>query len=432
MKSYNTFYLLLFTQTLSLIGSRMTSIGVGIWVFAQTGKTTPLLLTSFFNELPGMLAGSLAGVIVDRWDRRLVMILADAGQAVGSLVLMVSFLSGRFEVWHLYGVAFWQGIFATFQSPAERAATTMLVPEEGRERANAIKETSFPLAGIVAPVLTGVFYTGIGIAGIILIDLATFLLAVVFLLFIRIQHPKSSEMGLASLGGFWKEAKGAFNFVTTRKALFIFMLYTAFINFMLNGPLDLTLPYLILLTHSEKIAGSIIGVTSLGAFAGAALIAVWGGTRPRMKTIIAGSILTSVMFLLYGVLRTPVALGIALFLLFMNLPIIQTMYISILQAKSPPDLQGRIFALNDQLGFLGSTTSFVLTGYLVDHVVNPSVGTQSWAFFQPLVGQDAGAGIGLVEVVTGIIILIATILMFTSIQIRELETRLPDYEAVEA
>jgi DHA3 family macrolide efflux protein-like MFS transporter len=410
----------------------MTSIGVGIWVFTETGKIAPLLLTSFFNELPGMLASSLAGVVVDRWDRRRVMIFADAGQAVGSLLLMVSFLSGRFEVWHLYAVAFLQGIFAIFQGPAERAATTMLVPEDQRERANAIKETSFPLAGVIAPVLTGLLYTSIGIAGIILIDLATFLVAVIFLLFIHIPHPKPSEAGLAALGGFWKEALGAFNYVTSRRALFIFMLYTAFINFMLNGPLDLTLPYLILLTQSEKIAGSIIGVTSLGAFAGASLIAVWGGTRPRMNTLILGSLLTGVMFLFFGVLRTPLPIAVSLFLLFMNLPIIQTMYISILQAKTPPDLQGRIFAFNDQLGFIGSTTSFALTGYLVDKVINPFVGTQAWAMFQPIVGNNAGAGIGLVEVVTGFIILAATIAVYASIHIRELEVRLPDYEAVDA
>jgi MFS transporter, DHA3 family, macrolide efflux protein len=406
----------------------MTSIGVGFWVFAQTGKTTPLLLTSFFNELPGMLGGSLAGVVVDRWDRRRVMILADAGQAVGSVLLMVSFLSGHFEVWHLYGVAFLQGVFSTFQSPAERAATTMLVPEEQRERANAIKETSFPLAGVIAPVLTGLFYATVGIAGIILIDLATFLVAVVFLLFIHIPHPEQTEEGLAILGGFWKEALGALNFVTRRRALFIFMLFTAFINFMLNGPLELTLPYLILLTHSEKTAGSIIGVTSLGAFAGAALVAGWGGTRPRMKTIIVGLIVTSLMFLFFGMLRTPLSIGVSLFLLYMNLPITQTMYISILQVKSPPDLQGRIFALNDQLSFIGSTTSFALTGYLVDHVVNPSVGTRAWEMIQPLVGKDAGAGIGLVEVATGIIILAATLVVFASFHIRELEIRLPDYE----
>jgi MFS transporter, DHA3 family, macrolide efflux protein len=407
----------------------MTSIGVGIWVFAETGRTAPLLLTSFFNELPGMLAGSLAGVIVDRWDRRRVMILADIGQVIGSLLLMISFLSGRFEVWHLYGVAFLQGIFSAFQGPAERAAVTMLVDENNRERANGIKETSFPLAGIFAPVLAGLLYTVVGIAGIILIDLTTFLVAVAILLYIHIPHPEHSEHGLAALGGFWKEALGALRYVTKRRALWKFMLFTAFITFMLNGPLDLTLPYLILLTNSEKIAGSIISVTSLGAFAGAALVAVWGGTRPRMKIILAGLIVTGVMFIFFGVLRTPVYIGIVLFVLFMNLPIMQTMYISILQVKSPPDLQGRIFALNDQLGFIGSTTSFVLTGYLVDHVINPLVGTQAWAVFQPFVGKGAGAGIGLVEVVTGAIILVATFLLFASIQIRELEARLPDYEA---
>jgi DHA3 family macrolide efflux protein-like MFS transporter len=429
LRTHKLFYILLVTQTLSLVGSRMTSIGVGIWVFAETGKTTPLLLTSFFNELPGMLAGSLAGVVVDRWDRRRVMILADIGQAVGSVLLMVSFLSGRFEVWHLYGVAFLQGVFSSFQGPAERAATTMLVSEAYRERANALKETSFPLAGIFAPVLTGLLYTVVGIAGIILIDLTTFLIAVIFLIFIQIPHPERSEHGLAALGGFWNEAFGALRYVMNRRALFMFMLFTAFINFMLNGPLDLTLPYLILLMDSEKIAGSIIGVTSLGAFGGAALIAAWGGTRPRMKTIILGLIITGVMFIFFGVLRTPVSISIVLFLLFMNLPIGQTMYISILQVKSPPDLQGRIFALNDQLGFIGSTASFALTGYLVDHVVNPSVGTQAWKAFQPLVGKDAGAGIGLVEVVTGVIILAATLLMFAPAHFRELEARYPDYEA---
>ena len=428
MRKFNPFYTLIATQTLSLIGSRMTSIGVGIWVFTETGKTAPLLLTSFFNELPGMLAGSLAGVVVDRWDRRWVMILSDLGQAVGSVLLMISFLSGKFELWHLYAIAFLQGVFSTFQSPAERAATTMLVPEEGRERANAIKETSFPLAGIVAPVFTGLLYASIGIAGIIFIDLLTFLVAVIFVWLIHIPHPERTEVGLESQGGFWREARGALRFITQRRALFVLMLVTAFINFMLNGPLDLTLPYLILLTNSEKVAGSIIGVTSLGAFAGASLIAIWGGTRPRMKTILVGWIVTGIMFLFFGVLRTPIPIAVTLFVLFFNLPLVQALYISILQAKSPPDLQGRVFALNDQFSLLGSTTSFVLTGFLVDHVINPAIGTKAWKFLDPLLGNGPGAGIGLVEVVTGAIILLTTLMLFASVEIRNIESHLPDYE----
>jgi hypothetical protein len=148
-----------------------------------------------------------------------------------------------------------------------------------------------------------------------------------------------------------------------------------------------------------------------------------------MKTIIAGLILTGTMFILFGILRTPVPIGIVLFLLFLNLPMGQALYISILQVKSPPDMQGRIFALNDQLGFIGSTASFALTGYLVDHVINPFVGTKAWEWIQPLVGMGAGAGIGLVEVVTGVVILTVTLLIFSSSQIRDLEAHLPDYAA---
>jgi hypothetical protein len=114
----------------------------------------------------------------------------------------------------------------------------------------------------------------------------------------------------------------------------------------------------------------------------------------------------------------------------MQLPMMQSLYMSILQVKSPPDLQGRIFALNDQLGFIGSTTSFALTGYLVDNVINPSVGSSAWVVLQPLVGNDAGAGIGLVQVITGIIILFVTSAVYASVRIRTLETRLPDFEVV--
>lgn len=149
------FYIILITQTISLVGSRMTAVAVGIWVFKETGSTTPLLLAVFFAELPGMLAGSVAGVLVDRWDRRRVLMLSDAGQAAGTLLLLASFLSGRFELWHLYAVSLLQGCFAILQGPARDAATTLLVPKAQRERANGIQQMSFPLAGVVAPVLAG-------------------------------------------------------------------------------------------------------------------------------------------------------------------------------------------------------------------------------------------------------------------------------------
>ena len=111
MKNLQTFYTLVMTQMLSLIGSRMTGIGVGLWVFDRTGNASPLLTAAFFAELPGMVLGSFTGLLADRWERRHVIILGDIGQAVASFILLISLVTDSFELWHLYLAMLIQGIF---------------------------------------------------------------------------------------------------------------------------------------------------------------------------------------------------------------------------------------------------------------------------------------------------------------------------------
>lgn len=84
MKAENlrTFYILIITQTLSLIGSRVSGLALGIWLFNETGNATPLALVAFFGVVPSVIMQGFAGVVADRWDRRYVMALSDAGQAV--------------------------------------------------------------------------------------------------------------------------------------------------------------------------------------------------------------------------------------------------------------------------------------------------------------------------------------------------------------
>ena len=131
-----TFYTLILTQTFSLIGSSISSLAIGIWVFNRTGNATPLTLVSFFAVIPKVLASGLAGVLADRWDRRYVMALADAGQAMGTLLLLAGFATGTFQFWHLYLVTLLSAIFGVFQQPAFQASLTMLIPDAQRDRAN--------------------------------------------------------------------------------------------------------------------------------------------------------------------------------------------------------------------------------------------------------------------------------------------------------
>ena len=97
-----TFYILTITQVFSIIGSMMTGIAIGIKIFNDTGESTPLMLVSFFSAIPPMLGGSLAGVFVDRWNRKRVLIISDIAQSIGTMLLLISFSTGLFKIWHLY------------------------------------------------------------------------------------------------------------------------------------------------------------------------------------------------------------------------------------------------------------------------------------------------------------------------------------------
>jgi MFS family permease len=426
----HSFYILVITQTISLLGSRMTSVAIGLRVFLDTGEAAPLLLVSFFNELPAMLFNSLAGVWVDRWDRRWVMIVADAGQAVGSLLLMLSFISGHFQLWHLYVVALMQGIFAMFQEPAKTAVVTMLVPEHQRDRANAVQGMSHPLAGVLAPALTGVLFSMIGLAGIVLIDLTTFVVAVAAVYAMHVPRPPISAESQAASGHFWRELAGGFRFLQARPALLSLVIYFTIMNFLLNGPLGLLIPYLVKITGSEALTGFVLSAESLGGFIGAALLAAYSSRiRSRINVIIPAMLMVGVMFLLLGMTRSPIVLALSIGVLIGGLQI-WALFTSLLQAKTPPDLQGRVFSISNQLGYLGATTSFLLVGPLADNIAEPAVGTANWSLVAPLVGTHAGSGIGLILLITGVIILLLTIFTFAIPAIRRIESQLPDYETV--
>jgi MFS family permease len=402
-------------------------VAVGIWVFSETGLAAPLLLVSFFTELPGMLMGGLAGVLVDRWSRKAVLVLADTGQALGSLLLLLSFQSEGFQLWHLYAISLLQGVFAAFQGPAEGATVTLLIPEGQRERANGIIELAFPLAGVLAPMLAGLVYGWVGVVGVLAIDLVTFLFAAGVASLLPIPQPPPSEEGQAGRGSYLAELRGGLGFIKARPALLGFMLYLAFNNFLLNGPLDLIIPYSISITGGEAQTGLVLGLMSLGAFAGALLATAIGGWRPRMRLILLATLFNGAMFLALAAGRSLPWLGVSILLLMIPLPLNNALYKSTLQIKTPPDLQGRVFAVMNQFYLLGSTTSFLLVGYLVDQVVNPWARTASLPWLEALGLGGPAAGISLVLCVTGLLVLLSAGLALGRRPIRTLEADLPDY-----
>jgi MFS transporter, DHA3 family, macrolide efflux protein len=241
----------------------------------------------------------------------------------------------------------------------------------------------------------------------------TFVVAVAVVARMHIPQPATSAESRQATGSFWRELRAGLAYLWTRRALWWLVLYFTIINFLLNGPLGLNIPYLLRITGSETQTGLILTAESLGALAGGAAIAL-RGRRRRMTIILPAFVVTGLMFILYGTSWTPLLLAISLFVLLFTLPLTWGLFTSLLQVKTPPDMQGRIFSLTGQLGFAASTTSFLLTGPLVDNVLEPAASTP-------------GAGIGLLLVAVGVVIIMLTMVMFMLKSVRDIEVRLPDY-----
>ncbi|MDX2161587.1 MAG: MFS transporter [bacterium] len=427
--SVRTFYILILTQVLSTIGSRMTALALGIYLYGETGSVTPLALTALFQFLPGVIGSSIAGVIADRFDRRKVMALADAGQAVGTVLLLVSVASGGFQLWHLYTVTFIQSLFGMFQSPAFMASVTTMIPTDGRNRANALMEMIGPTSGIIAPMLAGLLYAAVGLAGVIALDLITFLVAVVVVLLVRIPPPVESAEGRAAKGSLWREVTGGAAYLWKMRPLFWVTIHIAFVNFMLAGQSVLTTPYILARTGSEAFLGVFLAAANAGALIGGLLFSAWKGTAARIHIILLGLVLAGGCIALYGMSQTPVTLTATRFFSMIAIPVINASVVGLIQAKVPQDLQGRVLAVLAQLASVLIPASYLLIGPAVDGLAEPAVTLPGWAAFAPFFGAAAGAGTGLVLFVCGASVVITSLIVLAVPSIRNLDRTIPDYQA---
>jgi hypothetical protein len=292
----------------------------------------------------------------------------------------------------------------------------MLVPEGQRDRANGIREIGFPLAGTLAAVFTGFLYIAVGVIGVMLLDLLTFIVALLVISRIHIPAPAQSGEGQGSKGWWRRDLLAGWLFLWQRRALFLLAVYISFVWFLINGPLTLATPYILAVTGSEAVLGILLGAFNFGAFAGAALLALLGKVQNRVRVIMLCFLLHGLMLVAWGLLRHPLVMGLILILLMAPLPVIGALFATILQNKTPPAMQGRVFGATNQMGVLLTPLSFLITAALVDYVLEPAA---------------AADGMAAVLIAVGLMILVSALLVYARSGIRHLEVDLPDYEAAE-
>lgn len=428
-RGLRTFYALAAAHTVSQIGSTMSFLAIGIYVYQQTGQATPLALLSLFLLLPIMIASGVAGVWADRYDRRTLMIIGDTGAALASLALVISVNSGNFQLWHVYAAALWQGLFSTLQRPAFEASVSQLVPDAQRQRANAVLQMSKPTAILIASALTGLLYVAVGVIGIFLIDLISFVVAVITTLLVRIPAPPRAQGESEARPSMLKEWGAGMNFLWSRRPLFIITVLGAVFGFLISSAYALTTPYVLARTGSEVTLGLITALMSVGGIVGAIAIGAWGGFKRRINTIMIGIILVLIATMLFGTNQSPIAMGGALFVAMMGVAATNATLMTLLQSKVPGDMQGRVFAIFTQLSLVLTPLGYLLIGPLADQVFTPLASSAAWTdgTLGTLFGIGAAGGMGLLFAITGGLGLIATLITYALPSVRRMEAMLPSY-----
>jgi MFS transporter, DHA3 family, macrolide efflux protein len=426
------YYALLVTEAVSLIGSQISGYAVSIAVFRATGHATPLALVAFFSTTPGVLLGGYAGALADRFDRRSLMLIANIGFTAVSGLLLLSFASSAFRLWHLYALTLGASLFATLERPAFQASIAMLVPDSHRDRANAIRQVTGSAAGVIAPAVAGILYALVGVVGSISVDIATFIAAIAVLAIVRIPRPAETAEGRAMRAAVWRQVFDGFRYLAARPVLLGFCGYVSVVNFVANVSMVLLTPYVLARTGSAQLLGFVFAVMSAGGIAGALVISAGGRIGSRMNTVMLGVVTAGLFVGLAGVAREAVALGASLFLMLFALAFTDAPFWSILQAKVAPDLQGRVFAAYLQLIMLLGPLAFLVAGPLADRVFEPARHQPVWQSVGWLVGDRPGAGMGLMFVVAGVLILALSLAVYAIPAVRRLEADLPDHVAAAA
>jgi DHA3 family macrolide efflux protein-like MFS transporter len=381
-----SFFIIWLGQAFSRLGSQIVQFSLIWYLTATTDSATVLASASLVGLLPQITLGPLAGTLVDRWDRRKVLIFADGMIALATGLLAFLFALGAAHIWHIYILMFIRALGGAFHTPAMIASTTLLVPEKHLARIQGLNGTLGGVIGILSPMLGALLLNLMPIQGIMVIDVGTAVFAILPLFFITIPQPKPDVekavspiladlmdgiQYLWSLPGLW--------LITLSQAVIYLLMMPAYslIPIFVTDHLNGSAPQLAWLQSS----------VAMGTVAGGLLLSLWGGFRRQVVTVLLGTLLSGLSWVVMGF--TPengfyMAMG-ALFLgTAMNSVMIGSVH-ALWQTIIPPKLQGRAFAIAITLVSGMSSIGLAIAGPIVDQI-----GVRFWFLMGGIVATIAG------------------------------------------
>lgn len=374
------FFMIWSGQAVSQLGSRLVGFAF-VWHLTSTYHSATILsIATLVSILPDVIVSPIAGALIDRWNRKRVMIITDILTALLTLILALLFAFTKVQVWQIYLVMFLRATFGAFQWPAMLTSTSLMVPREQLARISGLNQTLAGAMGILAPPLGAFLVALLPMWGVLSIDIVTALVAVIPLLFFNIPQPEIRPEEKDANGkvrsSLWKDLAEGFKYVLTLPGLMAVILSAMVINFLVSPAFSL-LP-LMVTDYFKKGAielGIIDSVFSIGFLAGGLILSIWGGFKNRLVTSFLFLVIMGLCIALFGLVPNSnfyLAVGVLALVGIAN-PLVNGPLHAALQARVDPDKQGRVFTLLGSGAALAMPIGLAIAGPLSD-----AVGVEVW------------------------------------------------------
>jgi DHA3 family macrolide efflux protein-like MFS transporter len=388
--SMTPFFVVWTGQAFSLLGSQLVQFALVWWLTETTGSATILAIASMVALLPQVFLGPLAGALVDRWNRRSVMMVADGMIALAVVLLAALYALDAVQVWHVCLLILMRSAGGAFHWPAMQASTTLMVPEKHLSRIAGLNQMLPGVVGIVSPPLGALLLDTLPMQGVLAIDVGTALFAITLLFLVHVPQPARQETPLTAKPSVLADMREGLRFVWNWPGLLL-MLTTATLLNMLVAPAFSLLPIMV----TQHFGGAAPELAALQSAFGISLViggitlGVWGGFKRRIVTAVLAVTLMGVGITAFGLIPAnafALAVG-ALFLVgFMN-PIANGSFMAVMQTTVPPEMQGRIFTLTMSGSMAMSPLGLAIAGPVAD-----VLGVRIWFLIGGIVTTVIGAG----------------------------------------
>lgn len=421
-------------QFISMTGSFMTSFALGIWAWEQTGSAQALAMVGVFTYAPLIIVTPLVGVLVDRWNRKLVMMLSDFGAVLSSVAVFLLYTSGNLEIWHIYATTAFASAFQAFQWPAYSASVTLMVPKKFYSRASGLISMIESSSNIIGPVLAGVLIGFVGVKGILIIDAITFVVAILTLLFVFIPQP-AIQTGKFGLSQFWQDVTYGFKFIFAKPGLLGLQMLFFAANFMTVIGWAVVSPMVLARTGSDpQMLGFVQSFAAVGGLVGAVFLTLWGGPKKLVWGILFGWVLSGLFGrFLMGISQMPWVWMASVFMLAFFMPTVNGCNQAIWQKKVPPEKQGRVFSVRRFIAQITIPVSMGISGWLADSVFEPAFTTADvWGgrLLGGVFGIGPGSGLSMMIAISGILVALVGLSGLLFPEILHVESSLLDYDEI--